>query len=168
MAVPLLQSDRIVLRSLSENDYPEIYALRSNASVNTFLNRKPCASITEAKEFIAIILENSNQGDSYYWAIASLEDNSLLGTICIYAISEQDRSCQIGYELMPQQQKKGYVTEALKLVLLWIQQKLPIKTVIAETHKENTSSIQVLLQHDFQLKAVDSGSKIVTYIKNML
>ncbi|RYX79983.1 N-acetyltransferase, partial [bacterium] len=64
-----LKTQRLTLRQLVSSDDKEIFTLRSDDSINKYLDRKPSASIDEARNFIRIINENIKKNDSIYWAI---------------------------------------------------------------------------------------------------
>jgi len=55
---PQLITERTTLRQLSLDDHQDIFDLRSNPNVNRFLNRRPCITIDDAKNFINAVNEN--------------------------------------------------------------------------------------------------------------
>jgi ribosomal-protein-alanine N-acetyltransferase len=57
---PILTTERLTLRQLSENDSIEILQLRSKLEINKFLDRKPSKTLEDALSFIKSIIENEN------------------------------------------------------------------------------------------------------------
>ena len=55
MSFPELQSIRLNLRSLEDEDVASLYALRSNEQVNRYLDRPPARSVEDAQVFISKI-----------------------------------------------------------------------------------------------------------------
>jgi len=94
-AFPRLATQRLTLRQLSDSDLQEIFLLRSDTLINKNLDRQPCKTLEDASEFIEKI---KNNGQSY-WAIAHKGNEKLVGTICLFGVSEALKKCEIGYEL---------------------------------------------------------------------
>ena len=113
MTLAVLDTTRLLLRQLKETDVSAIYSLRSNEQVNQFLDRPTAKDPEEAKAFIQKITENK----SYYWGITLKEDGNLIGTICFWNLSADRKSAELGYELHPDYQGKGYMDEAIKEVI---------------------------------------------------
>ena len=97
---PVLKTERLTLRQLVSSDANEIFALRSNDNVNKYLDRKPAKSIDDAKTFIETINKNIQRNDSIYWAITLTGTNKLIGTICLFNLSDDNFKAEIGYELL--------------------------------------------------------------------
>lgn len=148
---PTLTTPRLVLRQLKITDAKTIAELRSNESVNRFLDRAKQTSFEQAKAFIQAINNSIRAKKSLYWAICQKADSQLIGTISLWNFSADKTIAEIGYELNPMYQGQGFMNEALTSVIHYIFTNLPIKTLEAFTHKDNSSSIQLLLKNNFQL-----------------
>lgn len=164
-----LETERLILRSLAVSDAENIVRLRSDGRVNKYLNRSNNFSIEQSTVFIERILRNCEEGISLYWALERKEEPGLMGTICIWNISEDRRSAEIGYELMPCWQKKGYMQEALKAVMGYCTRKTTLSELHAYTHSENAVSSRLLENHQFRFegrKEMD-GSEMLYYKLNL-
>ena len=137
---PILVTERLILRQLSDSDVQEIFRLRSDASINKYLDRKPSENLGDALEFIKKIKANSFS----YWGIVQKGSERLVGTICLFDISEELKKCEIGYELLPEHQGKGIMTEAAKKVIEHSFLTLGLNTMEAYTHKDNKGSTNLL------------------------
>jgi ribosomal-protein-alanine N-acetyltransferase len=142
---PILTTERLILRQLSDSDVQEIFLLRSDSSINKYLNRQPSKTLQEALEFIKKIKDHSLS----YWAIAQKGTEKLIGTICLFEVSEELKKCEIGYELLPEYQGKGIMREAAKKIIEYSIQILGLKTIDAFTHKDNQSSTNLLKELEF-------------------
>ena len=49
---PILTTERLTLRQLLESDVQEIFLLRSDKTINKFLDRKPSETLEDALNFI--------------------------------------------------------------------------------------------------------------------
>ncbi len=138
-----------MLRQLSIDDEQAIFALRTDPKVNQYLDRQPCSSNEEALNFINKINAHIEKGDVYYWAITLTATKKLVGTICLFDFSNENGSCEIGYELMPQYQGQGIMKEAIEAVINYVFDVLKLKKILALTHYQNQASTNVLLKFNF-------------------
>lgn len=140
-------------------DAPAICNLRSDKEVNAFLDRPPAFSLEESIAFIDKINTSIGESKSYYWAISLQQHPELIGTICIWNISEDKKSAEIGFELFPAWQRKGLMTEAVGSVISFCFAKTTINELWAVTHIKNNSSIKLLLKHRFEFQAGMKGDE---------
>jgi ribosomal-protein-alanine N-acetyltransferase len=150
-AFPMLTTENLTLRQLLDRDAQEIFFLRSDTSINKYLDRKPCKTLEDALEFIQKMRNNSFS----YWAIAQKGTEKLAGTICLFDVSEELKKCEIGYELLAEHQGKGIMREAAKKIIEYSFQTLGFRAIDAYTHKDNLKSTNLLQQLEF--KSIDSG-----------
>ena len=142
---PTFTTERLTLRQLLDNDVQEIFLLRSDTLINKYLDRQPSKTLEDALEFIEKIKSNSLS----YWAIAQKGNEKLVGTICLFDVSEELKKCEIGYELLTEYQGKGIMREAAKKIIEYSIQTLGLKTIDAYTHKDNQSSTNLLKELKF-------------------
>jgi ribosomal-protein-alanine N-acetyltransferase len=147
---PVLKTERLALRQLRSSDAKEIFALRSNSKVNTYLDRKPSKSIDDAENFIQAINESIQQDDSIYWVIALHSDDKLIGTICLFNLSEDYSKAEIGYELLPEFQGREIMQEVLLEVIRFGFQQVGLNSIEACSHSKNQSSIRLLEKLNFK------------------
>jgi [ribosomal protein S5]-alanine N-acetyltransferase len=143
---PILTTERLTLRQLSDSDVQEIFLLRSDTLINKYLDRQPCKKLEDALKFIQKIKSNSFS----YWAIAQKGNEKLVGTICLLDVSEELKKCEIGYELLTEYQGKGIMREAAKKIIEYAIHTLGLKTIDAYTHKDNQRSISLLKELKFK------------------
>ena len=143
---PILTTERLNLRQLRDSDVEEIFLLRSDALINKYLDRPPNKTLEDALQFIGRIKANSLS----YWAISQKGNEKLVGTICLFDISEELKKCEIGYELLTEYQGKGIMREAAKRIIEYATETLGLKTVDANTHKDNHSSSNLLRELKFK------------------
>ena len=113
--------------------------LRSDEQVNKFLDRPKSVNINDAKNFIEKILDAVKSNQSIYWAITLKDEDTLIGTICMWNISFENNMAEIGYELHPDFQGKGLMQEAISTVTDYGFNKMNLKVITAFTHIDNTT-----------------------------
>jgi ribosomal-protein-alanine N-acetyltransferase len=152
-----IESERLILRALQTADSPEIFSLRSDRQVNAYLDRDPIFHPEEALAFIATIL-NAEPGPLHYWAICLKGEAKLIGTICLWNFSADRKSAELGFELNPSFWAKGYMREAVDIVIQFAFGELGLQFIEAGTHSENKASGAVLLKSGFVLKHIQTGT----------
>jgi len=148
--VPILTTKRLTLRPLSVSDTQEIFLLRSDPAINKYLGREPSQTPADALHFINKIVQNG----SLYWAVTKTDNPQLIGTICLFDLSNEQKKCEIGYELLTDYQGQGIMNEAATSVIEFAFQTLGLTTIDACSHKNNQSSMKLLQQLNFEKTAI--------------
>ena len=151
MILPSLQTNRLAIRQVQLSDAPFIFTLRSDDTINVFLDRKKAENLDDAALFIQKISKNIAEGNTSYWVIDLMEEQFSAGTICIFNMDENEKSCEIGFELLPMFQKKGMMKEAALAVISYVTRENKFKKIKAFVHRENTNSIGLLISLGFVL-----------------
>lgn len=147
---PVLTTERLLLRQLELNDVQEIFTLRSDRDINKYLDRKPCNTLDDARDFINTVNENIHKNESVYWAITSGYKNIFVGTICLYSFSDEKDLCEIGYELLTNFQGQGIMKEAVEKVIDYAFKTIKVRKIEAFLHRDNQSSINLLDKFSFR------------------
>ncbi|MBB2147224.1 GNAT family N-acetyltransferase [Pedobacter sp. LMG 31464] len=146
---PILTTERLTLRELSTDDQQDIFALRSDAEINKYLGRAPSKTIEDAINFINSVNDNIKNNNSIYWAISLTSTKTFVGTICLFDFSNEQNSCEIGYELITKFQGQGIMKEAIEAVIDYAFQTLQFQKIVAFTHNENQGSTKLLTKFNF-------------------
>lgn len=139
-----LQTERLLLRPLRDSDAGSIFLLRSDENINQYIDRPRATSIEDAKAFIEKILRLSAAQKNFYRAITLKENGEVIGTITLWNFNEHGSKAEIGYELLPSFQGKGYMQEALAAVIDLAFNELNLTSVEGWTHPDNVSSYKLL------------------------
>src|SRR6266513_1433187 len=91
---PVLYTAHFILRPPGMDDANEIFQLRSNDSVNEFLDRSKAKTIDDAHQFIQKIHEGIDRNECILWVIGSESNSKLLGTICLWKISWENAQAE--------------------------------------------------------------------------
>jgi ribosomal-protein-alanine N-acetyltransferase len=159
MPLPELQTERLQLKSLALEDEEEILKLRSNEVVNKYIDRKPAASLADARDFIQRILTGVGDQVRTFWTIYFEKESKLIGTICLWNINEEAKKAEIGYEMLPQYHGKGIMQEAMKKVLDFGFATMGLVAIEAYTNDQNSASIRLLQRNGFIKTGVDPENK---------
>ncbi|MBA2250441.1 MAG: GNAT family N-acetyltransferase [Chitinophagaceae bacterium] len=146
---PELTTERLHLRRMVMSDDNEIFFLRSDDGVLKYTDIPKANSIEDARKFIEKIDNITDVNEGIMWAICLKNSNTLIGTICYWNISKENRSAETGYMLHPDFQHKGLMQEALAEVVVYGFEKIKWESIDAEVHPENTSSVKLLERNGF-------------------
>ena len=164
---PEIKTERLLLRRLKYSDWEIISFLRSDKIVNKYVDRPSARTQTEANDFIKRINNNFETSKSFYWCISKCDNNEMIGSICLWNISEDQKTAEVGYDLCPNFQGKGIMSEALKSILTYGFNNLNLEKIEAFTHFENESSRRLLVKNNFILiegRTDDDNKNNVIYV----
>ena len=148
---PKFNTKRLNLTELNKNDSGVIFFLRSDSEVCKYLDNPKAESIKDAEEFIKKINKNIINNESIMWGLRILDNNELVGTICLWNFSKDKSSADIGFVLHPNQQGKGIMSEAVEKVLDYGFSDLGLNIIYGEVDRQNISSIKLMEKHGFTL-----------------
>jgi ribosomal-protein-alanine N-acetyltransferase len=147
-----LETERLILKDINENHVEDILKIRSNEVINQFVQRNSPKNNYEALQFILTIKERTQNNQTYYWGISLKDQTHVIGTICLWNFSEDRKTAEVGYELLPDHHRKGIMSEALTAVLNYGFNQLYLQEIVAMTNTSNENSKGLLLKHDFVLE----------------
>ena len=147
---PVLRTERLVLRELNMQDDNEMFFLRSDDKVNQYIDRPKVTVIEETHAFISKISNGIANNEWIFWAIELKNSDKLIGTICLWNISKEEASAEIGFELHPEQQGKGIMQEATAKVIEFGFSVMQLRKIDAWINKENLSSIKLIGKFNFK------------------
>ncbi|MBK1897476.1 GNAT family N-acetyltransferase [Chryseobacterium paridis] len=147
-----LETERLILKNIDENNVDDILRIRSNDVINKFVTRNSPKTNHDALDFILTIKKNTKNNQTVYLGISYKDQPKLIGTICLWNFSEDRSVAEVGYELLPDYHRKGIMSESLDAVLNYGFNELNLREIVAITHKDNENSIGLLLKHHFILE----------------
>ena len=143
-----LESERLILKEISMNDLDFLFEIRNNEENNKYIGRKK-SSLEEVKKFIDDRISDFKEQKGIVWMICDKNSKQTIGSICFWNFNFEDNSAEIGYELTPKFQGKGFMQEAVAKVIDFGFNELNLQKIEAFTDKNNTASIKTLLRYNF-------------------
>lgn len=110
MNMPILETERLILRAFTPQDLDAFYRIYSDPETNRFLPWFPLKSIKDAEDFYA---EIERRNDFYHFAICLKEDDYPIGYINVSAGDSRD----LGYGLRSDFWRQGIAAEAGRAVV---------------------------------------------------
>jgi len=148
---PVLTTARLVLRRLELEDKEQLFALRSDPEVNKYLHRDAPVDHDAVTAHIEKVNNGIRDNKWFYWVVSMKGKPELIGTICLWNFSEDRKTAELGYEMRPEFQNRGIMTEALAALLEYGFDTLELDFMEAFTHEHNEPSIHLLRKFGFVL-----------------
>lgn len=141
------------MRRISE-DENEVFVLKSDEQVLQFLDSPKAKTVDEARQFIQKINAGITKNEWIMWAITPKDVDRLVGTVCLWNISQEASKADIGYELLPSFQGKGIMQEAVTAVIGYGFEHMELRSIRAVVSAENARSIELLERNHFVRKGM--------------
>ena len=146
---PVLETNRLQLRSLGPQDAGRLFAIRSNDFVIKYLGRPKPEQIGEIEELIEKIRLDYENSVGIAWAITAKDTGLLIGTVGFWRIDRQNHRAEIGYLFHPDFWGQGLASEALLAVVPFGFNQLRFHSVEANVDPLNEASKRLLQRFGF-------------------
>ncbi|MBX9807503.1 MAG: GNAT family N-acetyltransferase [Flavobacteriaceae bacterium] len=150
---PNLETDRLHLRRVVNEDVNEIFTLRSDMETMKYIPRPLVNSVEDALAHIAMIDEKIENNQGINWAITLKNNPKLIGIIGHYRIKPEHFRAEIGYMLLPEYHGRGIITEAIKETVNYGFEIMKLHSIEAIIDPENIASEKVLKKSGFVKEA---------------
>lgn len=141
---PQLNTERLLLRAMSDEDIPAMYALRSDPRVMRYIGRPLAKSIDDAAALVQVIQRNVATNEGLTWAITEIGSPTMIGVIGFWRIDKEHHRGEVGYTLAASHWGRGLMREALECVLEHGFGALRLHSVQAICDPHNAASIRLL------------------------
>ncbi|WDF61450.1 GNAT family N-acetyltransferase [Flavobacterium sp. KACC 22758] len=150
---PVIETERLLLRRITNDDVNEVFELRSNPETMKFIPRPLVKDNEDALQHIAMIEEKIETNIGINWAITLKDNPKLLGIIGYYRMQPENYRAEIGYMLSPDFHGKGIIPEAVNVLLKYGFENLKLHSIEAVIDPENYASEKVLQKCGFVKEA---------------
>ncbi len=137
----MLETDRLILRPLDEEDVDAIFAMRSDAEVMRFI-REP-QNRDESANWVELVSSRWEKEQIGFCAILEKPSEKFVGWCGIWKLKETGE-LEIGYAVAKEVWGKGYATEAALKFLDYAFEKLEPEKIVAVARPENAASRRVM------------------------
>ena len=114
---PLLESERLQFRKLTDTDAPEILSLRGNPHTMKYIPRPLVTNTEEAIAYIKQINDKIDENTDINWAVTEKGSDTCIGLMGFYRTQTEHYRTELGYMIAPEHWGKGYTTEAVNTLL---------------------------------------------------
>lgn len=155
-----IETERLILRKIELADAEDLCELLNDEKVQEFLTGIPENYTVEmAIDYIGNVMsKNYSKKDFYDWGIEDKKTQKLIGRISVYKFDDYRRMADLVWYLIPTVRGKGYMTEAGKVVIEYLQN-IGFDRIEAFANVENIASIKVMekigMQYEGTLRKYD-------------
>ncbi len=150
---PTLTAARLMMRRITVDDIPAMYALRSNRQLMSYIDRPMAESLDDARTLIEKMEASRVANEGIAWGITLAGEPTMIGTIGFWRIIKEHYRAEIGYLLHPDFQRQGIMTEALAAAVDFGFQTMGLHSVEANVNPANIASIRLLESAGFVREA---------------
>ena len=141
-----VETERLLLRTLTPDDFDALYSYQSRSDVARYLYWGP-----RTKDEVGVSLNKKlastairSQEDVLALAVVLKTTNEMVGDFILQLLSEEHRVAEIGFIIHPDHHGRGYATEAGRALLGIAFDELELHRVIGRTEVRNVASARVL------------------------
>lgn len=141
-----IETERLLLRPFTGDDFDELYAFHSRADVARYLYWEPCS----AAEFRGVLAKKTTrstleaEGDSLNLAVVLRATGVLVGDVTLFWLDRENRQGEAGFIFHPDYHGQGFATEAAEVMLALGFDDLGLHRIIGRLDGRNTASARVL------------------------
>ena len=147
---PTLETDRLILREITMQDAPGIFAIRGDFAVTRYNFGAAYETIECAHQLIESMQQAYQDQTELRWGITRKNDVSTVIGMCGFNYwNRTDRRASIGYDLAQAHWRQGIMSEALRAILTFGFEDMDLNRIEADCSAENTASIHLLRKLGF-------------------
>lgn len=150
--IPVLKTERFILRKISLDDTDDMYEYAKNADVTKYLTWSPHESKTHTFEYISYLQNRYASGEFFDWAVVCKDSGKMIGTFGFTRFDFKNDGGEIGYVLNPEYHGKGIATEILGRVIRYGFENLGLERIECRFMVKNIASRRVMEKNGMQFE----------------
>ena len=143
-ALPVLETDSLILRPVRRKDANDIYAYASDPEVARYVLWEPHKSLADTRSYIRYVRALYRRGLPASWAVTLRETGRVIGTIGFMWYSDTNAAAEVGYSFARDCWNRGYATEALDAVIRSLFSTLSVNRIESQHDVRNPASGRVM------------------------
>lgn len=151
---PIIETERLRLRELLEDDAPHVFELFRHEEVTRYYDVETMTNVTAAQSLVTFMRQRYASRSGIRWAIEERATHAFVGTIGFNNIHQGAHKGLIGYELVPTAWGRGLATEAVLAVARFGHEDVGLNRIEAVVMLENRASVRVLEKTGFSEEGV--------------
>lgn len=159
-----IETERLVIRRFSLNDDIDLFSYASNSEVGPEAGWQPHANIEESQSLLNSWITNPE-----IFAIEEKASGHVIGSIGLHQHFQRAvPSRELGYALKRECWGKGYMSEAVKVMIDYAFEQFGIALLVVKHHHQNDRSRRVIEKAVFHFEGVERMGKIHPSTKEVL
>lgn len=117
LALPVLETPRLRLVPLADDDLPALFAIYADERVIRHFGQDPMTDLAQTRFWLAVQRHLQAAGLGVAWGLRRRADDALIGTLAFDGLNRQWHNVGISYGLAAEHWGQGYAREALQAAL---------------------------------------------------
>lgn len=143
-SMPTLETQRLILRRIVMRDAKDIFAYSQDPEVARHVLWSAQKDMSEARDYCRFMMKRYRCDQPSSWGIIEKKTNRLVGTIGYMDYNEDNASVEVGYSLAHWLWNGGYMTEALRRVIVYTFEAMDVNRIEAQHELSNPASGRVM------------------------
>lgn len=152
--LPMIETERLILRKMTENDAEDLFEYASEPKVSKFMPWKAHKTIEDSKQFIDFILNAYEQKNKLTWAIELKKSGHMIGTVDFVKWLPKHSRAEIAYALSHHHWGRGYTAEAARALIGFGFKEMKLNKIEAPIVPANFQSQRVLEKVGMTLEGI--------------
>ena len=157
----MISSPRLILKPLSDKQL--IKYIANDGSLEAELKLNPTSKVItpELREALeetilpSVADTGKNHLFSTLWTVILKSESRMVGDLCFVGEPDGEGQIELGYGTYEAYRGNGYMTEAVACLIEWVKQHENVKSIFAQTAKDNPASFAVLKKNNFEKTGED-------------
>lgn len=151
---PIFDLGDIVLREKQESDIEDFYRYYADPEVNKFILCEIPQTLEQARTELLYWRGVFYRDDGIYFAIATKEENRLIGAVGLTTFNSYHNRIELSYDLSKEYWRKGIMVRAIKQALKYGFEVMRVNRIEAVVSTDNIASKNLLLKCGFELEGI--------------
>ena len=148
--LPVITTERVVLRWVSENDIDSLYEVFSDPQVMRYWSTAPFTDREAAVNLQREIAAGNETNTMMKWGLALRDSDRLIGTTTLFNLNLDNGRAELGYAMGRAHWGKGLMNEALQALVSHAFEEMQLRRLEADVDPRNDASIRTLERLGFQ------------------
>lgn len=159
--LPVLETERLLLRPLAEKDLYDVNEYSSREEVSRYLCWTPHLNLHETKGYLEFLQKRYRKGQHADWGVVLKATEKVIGNCGFTSVDISNECCELGYVLSPDYWGKGYMDEAFAALLETAFKRLEANRVILQILEGNQASVNFALRNGFRMEGREVNALMV-------
>lgn len=151
-----LETARLRLEPFNDSHFEGLRIMDNDSGVMLYINKGIVKTPEETWESIRRVQARWEKYGFSWWAVKEKASGAIVGAACLQHLANQEGApLEIGWRLIPEQNGKGYATEAAKAIIDFAVKQAGATYLVAVADPENIPSQRVMQRLNMKFKAIE-------------
>jgi uncharacterized cupin superfamily protein/RimJ/RimL family protein N-acetyltransferase len=142
--LPVLKSERLILRAIETTDAKAIYQYASNPKVARLLIWEHHKTIADSEAFIKFIQQGYLSGIPNFAICLKENPSEMIGSVGAMWVSEKNKTMELGIALGEEHWGKSYSSEAMLTLIKFLWESFDVERIQSQCKSENLQSKRMM------------------------